>query len=161
MTVHKQSADKSPARGRRYRIAAPARFSWRSRDGVLHRGEGTTRDIGARGVFICARQVPAAGTVVDVDIIFSSAPDKMVPASLSGTGTVLRVDKKDRQPSGFAARIRFAIASAETYKLLLTRDKDHTVLDKDQDSASHGRSSADFLGRTLHSSVPITFARRR
>src|SRR5215469_14345033 len=54
MTVNEQRATKVQTRKNRFSIVAPASFSWRSQDGVMHRAEGTTRDISAYGVFIYA-----------------------------------------------------------------------------------------------------------
>jgi hypothetical protein len=53
--------------------------------------------------------VPVAGAVVEVEIIFNSAKDKMTATNLTGTGTVLRIDRKSRKFLGFAATVRFAI----------------------------------------------------
>jgi PilZ domain len=110
MTVHGQPATKIHIRRNRFVIMAPASFSWRSRDGVLHRAEGTTRDISSHGVFIGTNQMPAAGAVVEVDVTIGLSGAKGRITRLKGTGTVVRVNTRDEQTPGFAAAVNFAIA---------------------------------------------------
>ena len=113
MTVNEQRATEVQTRKNRFSIVAPASFSWRSQDGVMHRAEGTTRDISAYGVFICTHQMPAAGAVVDVDVAVGSSEAKGRITRLKGTGTVLRTDITGGRSSGFAAAVNFALAKMQ------------------------------------------------
>lgn len=58
--------------------------------------------------------MPAAGSVVQVDITFRSSKEKMMIMRLTGTGSVLRIGTQDGQAAGFAAEVEFAIAEIPT-----------------------------------------------
>jgi PilZ domain len=113
MTEYEQPATKIHIRRDRFVIMAPASFSWRSRDGIFHRAEGTARDISSHGVFICTHQMPAAGAVVEVDVTVGLSGAKGTITRLKGTGTVVRINTTDDQTAGFAAAVNFAIADMQ------------------------------------------------
>jgi hypothetical protein len=98
----------------RFGLAASASFWWLSPDGEPHHGEGITRDIGARGVYIYAHHTPITGTVVGVNVRFRSLDPGGVTLTLSGRGIVVRLDPAERDNLGFAAAVSFAVAPMQT-----------------------------------------------
>ena len=98
-------------RSHRYDLAAPASFSWLSPDAEPRQGEGITRDISAHGVFIYAHRMPITGALVEVNVSFPSLDANGTMVRLTGKGTVVRLDPSEREPSGFAAAVNFAVAA--------------------------------------------------
>jgi hypothetical protein len=88
-------------RVKRYYVQAPAFFSWKGLDGRLQVGEGMTRDISTQAVFVLARNWPAAGKQLRIDVLLPSLRKKP-GVRLRGEGVVLRVDRADSADSGFA-----------------------------------------------------------
>jgi len=87
----------------RFDLQATARFSWKDAGGVRIEGQGLTRDISEKGVFVLTPQVPPSGTSVRLEV---RAP------SLSGSdlliqsrGQVVRVEgaSQPQAGAGFAA----------------------------------------------------------
>jgi hypothetical protein len=98
-------------RSHRYGLEAPASFSWLSPKGEPHQGQGITRDIGACGVFIYAHPAPITGTLVEVSVSFPAMDNNGALVRLTGIGTVVRLDPSEKEPSGFAAAVSFAVAA--------------------------------------------------
>jgi hypothetical protein len=99
-------------RGRRFTIAAAARFVWTSSDGTQHEGKGTTRDVCLNGVFIQAYLVPNPGSPIEVTLVMPPMVKDGAFARLVGRGTVLRLDAPDLQRKGFAAQVEFQTTGA-------------------------------------------------
>jgi hypothetical protein len=76
----------------RYRLDAPAVFSW---EGARHRrfqGEGITRDISVQGAFILTATMPPPDCPVQVDLLLPSLTGVMTTMRISGKATVIRVE---------------------------------------------------------------------
>lgn len=100
-------------KSRRYRLLAPASFSWKRPDGLLQEGRGTIRDISDRGVFVVIRDmVPPPGTHLDVDVFLPSLEVRSGAVHLHGEGTVVRVDRQAESTTGFAAAVSFQTEAA-------------------------------------------------
>lgn len=71
----------------RYRLDAPAVFSWEGgRHGRFH-GEGMTRDISVQGAFILSATLPPPDCPIQIDLLLPS---------LTGMSTVMRITGKAR-----------------------------------------------------------------
>jgi hypothetical protein len=91
---------------RHYEIAVLAWFRWRSLDGSMREGSGTTRNISSRGVCMSTSQPPPIGTAIEV--IVGVPPLKQgteISGQLRGVGTVLRVS----EGNSFAAEVVFQL----------------------------------------------------
>jgi hypothetical protein len=88
----------------RYRLDAPAVFSW---EGARHRrfqGEGITRDISVQGAFILTATMPAPDCPVQVDLLLPSLTGMKVMMRITGKARVIRVEHltSDTWIHGFA-----------------------------------------------------------
>ncbi len=86
---------------KRYNVQAPAFFSWKDSDGSSQAAEGMTRDISTQAVFVLARNCPATGNQLRMDVLLPSLRKKP-GVRLRGEGVVLRVDYSGSEISGFA-----------------------------------------------------------
>ena len=87
----------------RYGVRAPVDFEWIDR-GVSHRGQGLTRDISSKGMFIISDAEPPESSDVQVEVSFP-ADDKMpTNLRLSSKSLVVRVErpKSTNEVRGFA-----------------------------------------------------------
>jgi hypothetical protein len=76
----------------RYRLDAPAVFSW---EGARHRrlqGEGITRDISVQGAFILTATMPPPDCAVQVDLLLPSLTGVMTTMRITGKARVIRVE---------------------------------------------------------------------
>lgn len=83
----------------RYRLDAPAVFSW---EGVGHKhfqGEGITRDVSVQGAFILTATSPPPGCSIHVDFLLPS---------ISGVKSIMRI-------TGRARVVRVQHSSADTW----------------------------------------------
>lgn len=99
-------------KSRRYRLFAPASFSWARPDGLLQEGRGTIRDISERGVYITGEVVPLLGAHLDVDVYLPSLELAGNSVQLHGEGIVIRVDQGPESAKGFAADVLFQTESS-------------------------------------------------
>jgi hypothetical protein len=88
----------------RYRLDAPAVFSW---EGVRHRrfqGEGITRDISVQGAFILTATMPPRDCSFQVDLLLPSLTGVMTSMRITGKARVIRLEhpSKDTWIHGFA-----------------------------------------------------------
>jgi hypothetical protein len=88
----------------RYRLDAPAVFSW---EGARHRrfqGEGITRDISVQGAFILTATMPPPDCPVQVDLLLPSIAGMMSMMRITGKARVIRMERKssDNWIHGFA-----------------------------------------------------------
>lgn len=92
----------------RFNLRAPVHFSWRDRDGALHHGEGFTRDICSRGVYVCAEWRPPADVDIHVDISLPSLRDANGTVLISGKAKIVRVEAPvpDENFGGFVVESR-------------------------------------------------------
>jgi hypothetical protein len=76
----------------RYRLDAPAVFSW---EGLRHRhfqGEGVTRDISIQGAFILTATMPPPDCPVQVDLLLPSLSGMISKMRITGKARVIRVE---------------------------------------------------------------------
>ena len=88
----------------RYRLDAPAVFSW---EGARHRrfqGEGITRDISIEGAFILTVTMPPPDCPIQVDLLLPSLSGMKGMMRITGKARVLRVEhpSSDTWIHGFA-----------------------------------------------------------
>ena len=88
----------------RYRLDAPAVFSW---EGARHRrfqGEGITRDISVQGAFIQTATMPPADCPVQVDLLLPSLTGLMTTMRITGKARVIRLEHPSKETwiHGFA-----------------------------------------------------------
>jgi|SRR5579864_1713832 len=80
----------------RYRLDAPAVFSW---EGAGHRrfqGEGITRDVSIQGAFILTATMPPPDCTVQVDLLLPSLAGMKRMMRVTGKARVLRVEHRSR-----------------------------------------------------------------
>lgn len=76
----------------RYRLDAPAVFSWESaRRGRFH-GEGITRDISVQGAFILSATLPPPDCPVQVDLLLPSLAGMSAVMRITGRARVTRIE---------------------------------------------------------------------
>jgi hypothetical protein len=88
----------------RYRLDAPAVFSW---EGARHRrfqGEGITRDISVQGAFIMTASMPPPDCPVQVDLLLPSLTGTQGTMRITGKARVIRLEhpSSDTWIHGFA-----------------------------------------------------------
>jgi hypothetical protein len=88
----------------RYRLDAPALFSWESSQHERLQGEGITRDISVFGAFIVTPTCPPVDVPIQVEVVLPSLTGPMPVIRVSGEARVLRVDHslKGEGENGFA-----------------------------------------------------------
>jgi hypothetical protein len=88
----------------RYRLDAPALFSWESSQHERLQGEGVTRDISVFGAFIMTRTCPPVDVPIQVEVVLPSLAGTNPVIRVSGEARVLRVDHslKGEGENGFA-----------------------------------------------------------
>jgi hypothetical protein len=78
----------------RYRLDAPAVFTW---EGVGHRrfqGEGITRDVSIQGAFILTATMPPPDCTIQVDLLLPSLAGMKTMMRVTGKARVLRVEHR-------------------------------------------------------------------
>jgi PilZ domain len=96
----------------RYFIRAPADFEWID-EGVVRRGQGHTRDISSKGMFINSDTEPPAKADIRVEVSLHSVAEAGTNLRLSAKALVIRVEPF----SSAGANHGFAIINT-SYKLL-------------------------------------------
>jgi hypothetical protein len=88
----------------RYRLNLAVAFSWRDEKGILQGGEGQSRDINGRGIYIYSHQKPPVASYVEMNILLPQAMPPKRLAELHAKGRVVRIDSSETpsQASGFA-----------------------------------------------------------
>src|SRR6266705_1613625 len=88
----------------RYRLDAPALFSWESAQHKCLQGEGVTRDISVFGAFIVTLTCPPVDVPIQVTVVLPSLTGRRPVIRVSGAARVLRVDHSSRGQgeNGFA-----------------------------------------------------------
>jgi hypothetical protein len=96
----------------RYRLDAPAVFSW---EGARHRhfqGEGITRDISVQGAFILAATMPPPDCPIQVDLLLPPLTGMSSMMRITGKARVLRVE----HPAGDNWTNGFAVVTADLHQ---------------------------------------------
>ena len=88
----------------RYRLDAPALFSWESAQHKRLQGEGVTRDISVFGAFIVTLTCPPVDVPIQVEVVLPSLTGLKPIIRVSGKARVLRVNhgSKGGRMNGFA-----------------------------------------------------------
>ena len=87
----------------RYRLDAPAVFSWETRDHRRLQGEGITRDVSIQGAFILTATMPPHDCPIQVDLLLPSLTGVQAMIRITGRARVIRVERPaNRWIQGFA-----------------------------------------------------------
>jgi hypothetical protein len=88
----------------RYRLDAPALFSWESAQHKRLQGEGITRDISVLGAFIVTPTCPPLDVPIQMEVVLPSLTGFKPVIRVCGAARVLRVDhsSKGEGQNGFA-----------------------------------------------------------
>ena len=76
----------------RYRLDAPAVFSWEGLGRRYFQGEGITRDISVQGAFILTATMPPPDCLVQVDLLLPSLTRMSAVMRITGRARVVRVE---------------------------------------------------------------------
>jgi len=91
-------------KGKRFRLRLAALFSWRDAQGRLQSGEGWSRNIGSRGIYVKTNTAPPVGTLLEMNIFLPELGYKIHTAEIHAKGQVARIDcELLGQACGFAA----------------------------------------------------------
>lgn len=108
---------------RRYKVQAPVFFSWKDSEGGSQAAEGMTRDISTQAVFVLARNCPAAGNQLRINVLLPSL-SKKPGVRLRGEGVVLRVDYSGSEIRGFAVVTNLRSGTRDSTDVLLNAHTD-------------------------------------
>lgn len=88
----------------RYRLDAPAVFSWEGAHRRRFQGEGITRDISVQGAFILTATMPPPDCPVQVDLLLPSLNGVKAMMRITGRARVIRLEhpSNDAWIHGFA-----------------------------------------------------------
>ena len=101
-------------KAKRYKLNAPAVFTWAPHAGRLQSGQGTIRDINTFGVYITASELPPVGARVQIEITLPRLLESGSGMHLHGDGVVLRCEYGDKAKNGFAASAQLYPESADS-----------------------------------------------
>ncbi|SRR5260370_34680645 len=120
----------------RYRLDAPALFSWESPQHQRSQGEGVTRDISVLGAFILTPVCPPVDVPIQVEVVLPSLTGLKPIIRVSGPARVVRVDhnSKGRGLSGFA------VASEDFSRWSMTLSQGESALRYVQNAGVLGRN---------------------
>lgn len=94
-------------KSRRFRLRLAVVFSWRDERGVLQSGEGWSRNISSRGIYVRTKWALAAGVSVEMNVLLPQPAYELRAAEIHAKGHVTRVDQGPRaEVCGFAATNR-------------------------------------------------------
>lgn len=100
----------------RYRLDAPAVFSWQGASYRRLQGEGITRDISVQGAFILTATMPPQNSVVQVDLLLPSLNGMKSMVRITGKARVTRVE----HTSGDTWIHGFAVVTDDLHQWSLT-----------------------------------------
>jgi hypothetical protein len=88
----------------RYPLQVPASFSWEGEQGIVVQGEGRTRNISEKGVFVDAAILPPIGSSVELHFSLPALPDSGRKMQVQHAGETLRLEgtEQPERSSGFA-----------------------------------------------------------
>jgi hypothetical protein len=91
-------------RDMRYRLDAPAAFSWEGAHESYFHGEGIARDISVQGAFILSATLPPPDCPIQVDVLLPSLTGVSAVMRITGKARVTRVEQEstDTWIRGFA-----------------------------------------------------------
>jgi len=76
----------------RYGLHAAVDFEWKDAEGVAHRGQGQTRDISTKGIFIYSDSQPPTKADLHLDVSFSSVAGAFTDLAMKVDALVIRVE---------------------------------------------------------------------
>ena len=122
----------------RYRLDAPALFTWESAQHRPLQGEGITRDISVFGAFIVTPTCPPVDVPIQVEVVLPSLTGLKPVIRVSGAARVLRVDhsSKGEGENGFA------VVSDDFSRWTMSTDR--------REPASTTVENAEVFGRNGH-----------
>lgn len=86
---------------KRFDLRAPVEYFWTDSAQLQRRGQGTTRDVSERGIFILTEASPPVGAAVRFEVSFPFGDDSQI--QLKAQGHVTRVETSGEIPEyGFA-----------------------------------------------------------
>jgi hypothetical protein len=88
----------------RYRLDAPAVFSWQGARHKRFQGEGITRDVSVQGAFILTATMPPPDGPIQVDLLLPSISGVQATMRITGKARVIRIEhpSSDTCIHGFA-----------------------------------------------------------
>ncbi len=92
----------------RYPLQVPASFSWEDEQQIMRQGEGRTRNISEKGVFVDAAICPPIGSSVELHFSLPPLPGSERKMQVKHTGETLRLEGtvQGKQNGGFAITSR-------------------------------------------------------
>ncbi len=78
----------------RYSVRAPVSFTWGDVRSQVRRGEGVTRDISLRGLYVWTEQSPPAGVVVEMEVLLPRLEVKAPGLRIEARGHVTRAESR-------------------------------------------------------------------
>jgi hypothetical protein len=95
----------------RYQLRLVVAFSWKDEAGVLNTGEGRSRDVTSRGIYVHSDLTPPVSAHVDMNVLLPNPQSLTSPAELHAEGRVVRIDPTipAYRSSGFAVMNHTAI----------------------------------------------------
>src|ERR1700730_2156959 len=120
----------------RYRLDAPALFTWESAHRKCLQGEGITRDISVIGAFILTPTCPPIDVPIQVEVVLPSLTGLKPVVRVSGAARVLRVDhsSKGEGENGFA------VVSEDFSRWSMTTDQNESAFAFAEHTEALGRN---------------------
>jgi hypothetical protein len=90
----------------RYPLRLPVVFSWQDENGRIQGCDGYSRDLGSRGIYVYAEQVPPLGVSVEMNVFLPRPEHSSRPSEIHAVGRVVRSERpgtSTRGANGFAA----------------------------------------------------------
>ena len=134
--VHAQGIPAELRRELRYRLDAPAFFSWESAGQRRLHGEGITRDISVFGAFIVTATCPPMDIPIQVEVVLPSLTGPKPVVRVSGAARVLRVEHSSKG----AGENGFAVLSEDFSRWSMSVDPDESAFEFMQESAAFERT---------------------
>ena len=99
----------------RYPLQLPATFSWDGGQGIVRHGEGCTRNISERGVFVDAAICPPIGSSIELHYSLPALPGSSRIMHVHHTGETIRREwaEPGEHSGGFAITSRETVWSYE------------------------------------------------
>jgi hypothetical protein len=81
-------------------------FSWQDENGRIQGCDGYSRDLGSRGIYVYAEQVPPLGVSIEMNVFLPRPEHSSRPSEIHAVGRVVRSERQvaaTRGAKGFAA----------------------------------------------------------
>lgn len=92
---------------KRFRLRLAVVFSWRDAQGIVQSGEGSSRNISSRGIYVRTTFAPPLGAAVEMNVFLPQPAYNIRAAEIHAKGQATRVDQGPlAQACGFAAMNR-------------------------------------------------------